>query len=97
MFGYLRVSCKSIKIETIKRILQNNRDDIAFVIGNGINRYPNSPKALSWEDLLLELWQQVSLQTLSIRPEGISTKEFYDILELENFREINLQKRVLIF
>lgn len=83
-----------MKTDTIKNIIHNNRNDITFVIGNGINRYPNNPNALSWEDLLIELWQEVSLQTLSIRPDGISTTEFYDILELENTNKINLQKRV---
>lgn len=83
-----------MNINTIKNIILNNSNDIAFVIGNGINRYTNNPNALSWEDLLIELWQQVSLQTLSIRPEGISTTEFYDILELENINDINLQKKV---
>ncbi|GGE93857.1 hypothetical protein SAMN05443634_10644 [Chishuiella changwenlii] len=83
-----------MKTTTIKNIIHNNRTDIAFVIGNGINRYPNNPNALSWEDLLIELWHQVSLHTLSIRPEGISTTEFYDILELENVKDLNLQKKV---
>lgn len=83
-----------MNINNIKNIINNNRNDIAFVIGNGINRFPNNPDALSWEDLLITLWHQVSLQTLSIRPDGISTTEFYDILDLENTSDINLQKNV---
>ena len=83
-----------MKINEIKGIIQRNRNDIAFIIGNGINRYPNNPNALSWEELLINLWDQVSLQTLSIRPNGISTTEFYDILDLENTRNFNLQKKV---
>ncbi len=81
-------------ISEIKQIIKSNQDDIAFVIGNGINRYPNNPNALSWDDLLIQLWDKVSLQTLTKRPNGISLTEFYDILELENTLETNLQKEV---
>ncbi|MNU14861.1 hypothetical protein D3C71_29810 [compost metagenome] len=80
----------------IKDIILSNRDNIAFIIGNGINRYPNNPHALSWDDLLMQLWDKVALQTLSRRPNGISLTEFYDILELENTRELQLQKEVAL-
>jgi hypothetical protein len=78
----------------IKEIIRKNQNDIAFVVGNGVNRYPDNPNALSWDDLLIKLWDKVSFQTLSSRPNGISLTEFYDILELENTQEINLQKEV---
>lgn len=81
-------------LQQIKDIISRNQQDIAFVIGNGINRYPNNPNALSWDDLLIQLWEKVSLQTLTRRPNGISLTEFYDILELENSHDINLQKEV---
>lgn len=80
-----------MKTKEIKQIIERNRSDIAFVVGNGINRYPNNPNALSWDDLLIQLWDRVSLQTLTRRPNGISLTEFYDILELENTQDINLQ------
>lgn len=83
-----------MKINDIKGIIERNKNDIAFIIGNGINRYPNNPNALSWEELLINLWHEVSQQTLSIRPNGISTPEFYDILDLENTHDLNLQKKV---
>ena len=79
----------------IKRIIESNKSNIAFIIGNGINRYPNNPKALSWDDLLMELWNKISFQTLSKKPQGISITEFYDILELENTGNYNLQKEVV--
>ncbi len=81
-------------VNDIKQIIHRNHNDIAFVIGNGINRYPNNPKELSWDGILMDLWNTVSFQTLSIRPEGISTTEFYDILDLENTRGFNLQQKV---
>jgi len=82
-------------VKEIKRILESNKDSLAFIIGNGINRYPNNPKILSWDDLLMQLWTKVSYQTLSKKPQGISMNEFYDILELENRNNYNLQKEVV--
>lgn len=82
-------------VPKIKEIISRNQNDIAFVIGNGINRYPNNPKALSWEELLIKLWDKLSLERLSRCPTGISLTEFYDILELENICGINLQKEVV--
>jgi hypothetical protein len=80
----------------IQQIIQKNKHDIAFIIGNGINRYPDNPDALSWDELLIKLWEKVSLHTLSLRPDGISLTEFYDILDLENARGINLQNEVAL-
>lgn len=85
-----------MKIVEIKKIIEKNKNQIAFVIGNGINRYPNNPNVLSWDELLIELWDKVSLHTLTRRPEGISLTEFYDILEVENTQDINLQKEVMV-
>jgi hypothetical protein len=82
-------------IKKIKKIIKDNKNDIAFVVGNGINRYPKNPKALSWDDLLNQLWENVSPQTLKKLPNGISLTEFYDILELEKRPDINLQEEVV--
>lgn len=82
-------------ISRIKKIISENKDDIAFVIGNGINRYPNNPKALSWDNLLMTLWNHVASNPLKSKPKGVSITEFYDILELENGGKINLQKEVV--
>jgi len=78
----------------IKEIITRNQGDIAFVIGNGINRYSKHAEILSWDDLLMSLWEKVSLHTLTKRPNGVSLTEFYDILELENIHEKNMQKIV---
>ena len=83
-----------MNVDKVKNILRSNRENIAFIIGNGINRYPNNPNALSWDDLLLNLWFKVSKETLLERPNGISTTEFFDVLELENRIDINLKKEV---
>jgi len=80
-------------IQEIKRLFDRNKHSIAFIIGNGINRYTTTDSnSLSWDDLLMQLWDKVSFQTLSQRPDGISITEFYDILDLENSQNLNLQK-----
>ena len=81
-------------INEIRKLIRENKKTIAFIIGNGVNRYPNNPNALSWDDLLLNLWNRVSSLRLVSRPSGISLTEFYDILELENNQNIKLRKEV---
>lgn len=72
--------------------------DIAFIIGNGINRYPNNPKALSWDELLLKLWHKFSPDVYKFIPKGITITEFYDLLDLVNMETITkpfqIQKEV---
>ncbi|MBN2426074.1 MAG: hypothetical protein JXR46_16875 [Calditrichaceae bacterium] len=79
-------------VNQIKEILEENKENLAFIIGNGINRFPDNPESRSWDNLLMALWRQVSKRQLNYRPAGISTTEFYDVLELENNQHINLQE-----
>jgi hypothetical protein len=72
----------------IKDILSRNSDDIAFVIGNGINLHFNKSSS-SWKDLLLDLWSKYSFDTQSTIPSGISFTEFYDALEIQNYSKKN--------
>jgi len=65
-----------------KSVLAHNKNDIAFIVGNGINRYPNNPKAISWDALLMQLWQQFSPNSYNEIPKGVTITEFYDLLEL---------------
>ena len=81
-------------VENIKQIMSNNSDDIAFVIGNGINRYQNNSSMLSWDNLLMSLWKKVTNNSMTQIPKGISLTEFYDILELENRQNIDVQLEV---
>jgi hypothetical protein len=80
-------------IQQIKDLIEHNHRSIAFIVGNGINRYPNNPVGLSWEQLLIRLWQEVTGQNIVNLPQGIAITEFYDILELENHQNLNLQER----
>jgi len=81
-------------VENIKQIMNMHSDDIAFVIGNGINRYQNNSNILSWDNLLKDLWKKVTNNSMVQIPSGISLTEFYDILELENPQNIDIQLEV---
>lgn len=71
---------------SLKEIIARNRHDIAFIVGNGINRYPNNPDAISWDHLLLQLWQRFAPDAFGGDrvPKGITLTEFYDLLDLSN-------------
>lgn len=72
-----------ISSDYIKEIIQKNRDNIAFVIGNGIHKQYKDCE-ISWEQLLKDLWNDYVGKKRNI-PEGTSFTEFYDILELNRF------------
>jgi len=86
-----------MSLSVAKSVLHNNRNDIAFVFGNGINLHYNESN-VSWKDLLLDLWDRHSFNTQSTIPDGITFTEFYDALEIQNFSTTNftgtLQKDV---
>ena len=74
------------QVAEIERPLQQK--EIAFIIGNGINRYPNNPKSRSWEDLLYSLLKVLTDMDLKRRPRGISLTEFYDVIDLHSKENI---------
>ncbi len=67
--------------EGIREIITYNKSDIAFVIGNGIHRY-NNDAALSWDKLLVDLWNATQFDNISHIPNGTTYTEFYDILKM---------------
>lgn len=72
-------------VTTAKKILQNPSNKIAFIIGNGINRFAYGDNLdPSWSKLLLDAWGNASFSTISNIDEGITYTEFYDILEFES-------------
>ena len=73
----------------VKRIFDQHKNDLAFVIGNGINLHYKNDN-LSWKDLLLDLWGRYSSDKLTSIPEGISFTEFFDALEIQNTQTKNL-------
>lgn len=81
-------------IQNLKRVLRV-QEDIALVIGNGINRFKGVGQSSSWNDLLRDLWFKVYGTSMEIIPQGISLTEFYDLLELESTSKklgVNLQQ-----
>lgn len=82
------------------QILNSNKDNLAFVVGNGINRYGyDISKDIGWETLLLNIWNELSGRTRSEIPvDGISFTEFYDLLSLVERNEIDdIRDRVIRF
>lgn len=67
-----------------RKILADNKIDLALVIGNGINRYGAASQANSWDALLLDLASKHGIEVGSKIPDGITLTEFYDLLELDS-------------
>ena len=67
----------------LREIISANHENIAFIVGNGINRYPGNPKAISWDHLLLQLWKKFSPENFEQVPQGLSMTEFYDLLDIQ--------------
>ena len=74
----------------IKSIFSRNKTNLAFILGNGINRHYNKNN-VSWTDLLLDLWDGHSFGTRSSIPAGITFTEFYDVLEIQNYSQDNIE------
>ena len=85
---------ESMTVESIKQKMNAHSNDIAFIIGNGINRYQTNSKMLPWDSLLISLWKRVTNSSITQIPQGISLTEFYDILDLENQQNIDIQLEV---
>jgi len=56
-----------------------------FLIGNGINRFNQKKNEgdVSWEGLLLDIYNDISPQKRNFIPEGIALTEFYDVIDLQ--------------
>lgn len=82
-----------ITTNAIKNILEQNKRNIAFVIGNGIH-YQYKDRDLSWKQLLEELSNQyIGMQ--NIIETGLSLTEFYDIIELNHYRK-QVESKIII-
>ncbi len=82
--------------EEITSIITQNKNDIAFIIGNGINRHKSSTEN-SWSKLLSEIWESLSSESLREIPRGISFTEFFDLLDAKrsnNYEDKTLNQTV---
>ena len=85
-------------LDDFKKTLSDNRAELAFIAGNGINRFAYGDDAqVSWNDMLLEVWQQISDKKLTEIPEGITLTEFYDMMELEAGSFDKVRRKVVGF
>ena len=60
---------------------------MAFIIGNGIH-YQYKDCDISWNNLLISLWEECFGEKIEI-PQGISTTEFFDIIEMNFYKNNN--------
>lgn len=68
----------------LKQIISENKNNIAFVIGNGIH-YQYHDCDITWDGLLKELWKEYTGED-NIDLDGISFTEFYDIIEMKAYK-----------
>lgn len=61
----------------------SQKKELAFILGNGINRYRSANSNISWNKMLLDVWNAISIKTLSDIDKGITMTEFYNIMEFE--------------
>lgn len=79
-------------------ILENSNNQLALIVGNGINRYNSDGNLNSWDAMLLDLWIKHTDDDPKDIPLGISLTEFYDALDLSSKSKTkNLQKEFCDF
>jgi hypothetical protein len=66
----------------LKTLLTRQHNNLALLIGNGINRYNSHDNNNSWDALLTLLAQQHLPDFGKQLPSGMSLTEFYDVLDL---------------
>ncbi len=82
----------------LKTLLKHHHQDLALIIGNGINRYNSDSGITSWDAMLMELWERHTQGKPKDIPLGISLTEFYDALDLSStLANKNLQKEFCAF
>lgn len=70
----------------IRDILYNNYQDIAFIIGNGINLHFFNGEIPSWNSLVCNMWRS-HLDNNVGNINGVTLTELYDLLELKYCQE----------
>lgn len=81
----------------IRWTLRRKRPDLAFIIGNGVNRYQSDDNTGSWENMLLHLYQQVTGKKLHAIEEGILYTEFYNLLLMDGRTAEQVRNEVVSF
>lgn len=71
----------------VSNIINRNSSDLAFIVGNGINRFNDNGKSVSWDDLLIKLSNIFTKDKIKSIPKGLSNTEFYDLLDLYHYND----------
>lgn len=83
-FNYIFYRHRNDNLTKLQQALRNDRNYLAFIVGNGINRFAYGDRQnVSWYEFLLKVWRQISSKTMNDISSGISLTEFYDIMEME--------------
>lgn len=77
----------------IYKIIKDNEDTIAFIVGNGINLYCKPDNSISWADLMNQLWIEYANGSSSNFPRNIPYTELYDIIELQYYKKCMKQMK----
>lgn len=81
----------------IRDTILDNRENVAFVIGNGINlRFFDEKAILPWTQMLKELSKHY-LKDIPEDSEPFPLTELYDLIELEAIKENGLKERYIDF
>lgn len=72
-------------MELTQELELHQKFDLAFVIGNGVNRYTQGNDRWSWEYILRDAWKQLTGSEIS-SISGMSLTEMYNLLELRTER-----------
>lgn len=68
--------------------------NLAFLIGNGINRYPDDPPNRSWNNLLKKIYNDLADDYVTEIPKGIHLTEFYELILLKQKSVKNKKDKV---
>lgn len=75
---------------------QSSLHDLAFVIGNGVNRYAQGNNDWSWKNILCEAWGNITRHKIS-STKGMNLTEMYNLLEFQTDKDSsNLIKEEII-
>ena len=85
----------AVNLKEIRRELSESRSRLAFVIGNGINRYQSDTP--TWEDMLLHLYHLVTGNELNSIEKGILYTEFYNLLQVDGETTEQLRQEVIAY
>ena len=86
-----------MELVDIRNVFHQKRSNLAFIIGNGVNRYQSTNTSASWKDLLLHLHYKVTGKRLTTIEDGILYTEFYNLLLMDEKTVEMVRQEVIEF